>query len=56
MKEDFGLLSMNNSKLTESDLMKIPVFVLACQRSGTTMLLKVFEKCPEYGTCKGHEG
>lgn len=47
MKEDFSLLSIKHSAFTDSDLMKIPVFVLACQRSGTTMILNIFEKCPE---------
>ena len=33
---------------------KVPVFVLGCQRSGTTMLLNVFEKSDEFSVF--HEG
>ncbi len=54
VKEYLGLLHFAGSGFTKSAHEKIPVFVLGCQRSGTTMILKTLQYSPE--CCVYHEG
>lgn len=54
VREYFGLLYFAGSGFTKSAHEKIPVFVLGCQRSGTSMILKILEHYPECLVC--HEG